>query len=524
MKKHIVLSFMLSLLLTGSLYSQATLSMQGTIRNSTGSAVPDGTYSLTFKLYTVESGGTAVWSETQNDIRVAGGVYSALLGAATPLNAAFNVPYYVGVAVDGGAELIPRFRLTSAPYALSLIGQSNTFPSSGTVGVGTASPDPNTQLTVSGGSGDAKMLLTAPGDKDANLWMKSGDKLSGIKMAPNGDFSLNASRSANINGGEEHVYFSGKGAIRMYSDDAGFVAIGRQDIRNGNGQNDPYLAIRSGNQVSYFRQFSNGIGQIEFPGAANIIAGGIIHLYGEGGLRARTDAEGFVVQGRLYVRDFVQSGAFNIHSDARIKKDLHLSNGAGDLRTLMDLEVMDYRHVDSLTKGKETVKGFIAQQVKKVFPEAVSQSAGFLPDLLAKPVSVTTSESEATLRLDKTHGIAAGSRVRILLDKNAIDLPVLKVDDAYTFTVGEWTKENEGKEILVYGKETPDFHTVDYDKIHTLNVSATQELARRVAQLEAENAALRQKSGDAESLRSELNDLKARFSKLESLISTNANR
>jgi len=80
MKKYTVLSFMLSLLLTGSLYSQATLSMQGTIRNSTGSAVPDGTYSLTFKLYTVESGGTAVWSETQSDIRVAGGVYSALLG------------------------------------------------------------------------------------------------------------------------------------------------------------------------------------------------------------------------------------------------------------------------------------------------------------------------------------------------------------------------------------------------------------------------------------------------------------
>ncbi|MFM8450532.1 MAG: hypothetical protein ACKOAY_10555, partial [Haliscomenobacter sp.] len=47
------------------LYAQATLSIQGTIQKSFGGAVDDGKYSLTFKLYTEESGGTPVWSETQ---------------------------------------------------------------------------------------------------------------------------------------------------------------------------------------------------------------------------------------------------------------------------------------------------------------------------------------------------------------------------------------------------------------------------------------------------------------------------
>ena len=78
--------------------------------------------------------------------------------------------------------------------------------------------------------------------------------------------------------------------------------------------------------------------------------------------------------------------------------------------------------------------------------------------------------------------------------------------------------------MFISCKKVKDLRTVDYDRINTLNVSATQELARRVAQLEAENAALRQKSGEAEGLRSELNDLKARFSKLESLLNANANR
>ena len=97
---------------------QATLSIQGTIQKSFGGAVDDGKYSLTFKLYTVESGGTAVWSETQNGIEVIGGVYSALLGAATPITASFNTAYYLGISVDGGQELTPRTRLTSAPLRL----------------------------------------------------------------------------------------------------------------------------------------------------------------------------------------------------------------------------------------------------------------------------------------------------------------------------------------------------------------------------------------------------------------------
>ena len=70
--------------------AQATLSVQGTIQRSFGGAVDDGKYSLTFKLYTQESGGTPVWRETQDDIEVIGGVYSALLGEANPLTAGFN--------------------------------------------------------------------------------------------------------------------------------------------------------------------------------------------------------------------------------------------------------------------------------------------------------------------------------------------------------------------------------------------------------------------------------------------------
>ncbi len=123
-------------LLSASLQAQIdpTLSIQGILKKASGVAVNDGNYAMTFKLYTVATGGTPIWEEPQNSVEVSSGIYSAVLGAqpAYPLNLPFNQIYYLGVTV-GSTELTPRTVLTSAPYALSLIGVTNKFPSSGAV-------------------------------------------------------------------------------------------------------------------------------------------------------------------------------------------------------------------------------------------------------------------------------------------------------------------------------------------------------------------------------------------------------
>ena len=108
------------------------LSIQGILKKSNGVAVNDGSYSITFKLYTVPTGGTALWTETQPEVEVSSGIYSATLGTVTPLNIPFNQLYYLGITV-GSTELAPRNLLTTAPYALSLLGLSNQFPSAGAV-------------------------------------------------------------------------------------------------------------------------------------------------------------------------------------------------------------------------------------------------------------------------------------------------------------------------------------------------------------------------------------------------------
>jgi len=111
-----------------------TLNIQGILKKSDGQAVEDGVYSLTFNLYNIETGGTSLWTEVQPAVLISSGIYSTTLGTITPLSLSFKELYFLGVTVGTGpAEMAPRNLLTSAPYALSLIGQSNKFPSAGVV-------------------------------------------------------------------------------------------------------------------------------------------------------------------------------------------------------------------------------------------------------------------------------------------------------------------------------------------------------------------------------------------------------
>ncbi len=93
------------------------LSYQGKLTDNSGNAVPDTTYSVAFRLYTVPSGGSAFWNETQT-VRTRSGLFSVLLGSVTPIGSMPDAgAVYLGMAVAGGAELTPRLRIASAAYA-----------------------------------------------------------------------------------------------------------------------------------------------------------------------------------------------------------------------------------------------------------------------------------------------------------------------------------------------------------------------------------------------------------------------
>jgi len=125
-----------------------TLSTQGVLRDASGQSVADGNYSMTFRLYTVENGGSNAWNETKT-VTVKNGVYNVILGKTKSLSSLdYDVTYYLAIVMDG-VEMSPRMEMTLSPYALTNVqGTTNVFPKSGNVGINTTSP--NYPLTVNG--------------------------------------------------------------------------------------------------------------------------------------------------------------------------------------------------------------------------------------------------------------------------------------------------------------------------------------------------------------------------------------
>lgn len=181
------------------------------------------------------------------------------------------------------------------------------------------------------------------------------------------------------------------------------------------------------------------------------------------------------------------SGNFYASSDARIKTIAGVSDGSRDLATLRSIEITDYQYKDSVNKGQARQKKVIAQQVEKVFPQAVIQQTDVVPDIFQK---ATFKDGWIHLKTN----LKKGERVRLTDDKSAGVHEVLAVkDDGFRTSF-----QPAGGEVFVYGREVKDFRVVDYEAIAMLNVSATQELARKVqakdtelAKLTAENAALK---------------------------------
>jgi hypothetical protein len=237
--------------------------------------------------------------------------------------------------------------------------------------------------------------------------------------------------------------------------------------------------------------------------------------------------------------------AWGVWSDQRIKKDIRYSKGAEDLQSLLKLRVADYRLIDD-EAGAKFHKGFIAQEVEQVLPDVVSTMTNVVPDINAFAQRLSLTGNQLSIVLDTKHGLQVGDRVSLGADKYSKELfTVCKTETAQSFSVSNWVSPLPEK-LLVYGREVNDFKGVDYTQISNLNVSATQELARRVAELEAENAALRihneglQKQNDGlrsdvnalgihneglqkqnDGLRSDVNDLGSRLSKLENLLISN---
>ena len=182
----------------------------------------------------------------------------------------------------------------------------------------------------------------------------------------------------------------------------------------------------------------------------------------------------------------------------------------------MKVEVTDYFYKDQVTRGRMPQKKVIAQQLEKIYPQAVGRQTEVVPDIF-KP----TVFEAGWIRL--ATDLKVGERVRLLTGAHDGVHQVLEVrSDMFRTTLSPPVLTATGSgvapvKVFVYGREVKDFRTVDYEAVAMLNVSATQELKKeadlKVKALIDENTLLKTRLADLEAKETERN---GRLSELES--------
>jgi hypothetical protein len=95
------------------------INYQGKLGNASGAPVADDIYSMRFAIYDVSVGGSALWTETNPNVQVKGGLFSVLLGSVTNIPpSVFNASNrFFGVTVGTDPEMTPRQEIASVGFA-----------------------------------------------------------------------------------------------------------------------------------------------------------------------------------------------------------------------------------------------------------------------------------------------------------------------------------------------------------------------------------------------------------------------
>ena len=176
---------------------------------------------------------------------------------------------------------------------------------------------------------------------------------------------------------------------------------------------------------------------------------------------------------KIYTDGNIGCNEIDVFSDRRIKTDIKNSKPKESLELIKKLQVHEFKYVDPIQYGTKTYKGLLAQEVREVVEEAVSLHNGIVPTIFQVP---NFFQGKIARFHNKIEGVSIGDIIKILDEDSEKYLETLRVSD---FEI-EFSDELNGPRIFVYGQVVKDLHTISYDRLFPILLSAFQHLVSKV--------------------------------------------
>jgi hypothetical protein len=174
----------------------------------------------------------------------------------------------------------------------------------------------------------------------------------------------------------------------------------------------------------------------------------------------------------LYCYYSIYANSYISSSDKRIKENI---KPIEDVKEIIEkLVPVSYNFIET----KQKSSGFIAQEVAEVYPDAVSATKNFLPNILEEATingNVITFANTNNIKLT-AHNVVKIAKSKIELNM-ACGYMITDVIDDNTFTIldSDARNFNDGS-IYLYGMLVDDYSSIDYNQIIALNTKAIKDL------------------------------------------------
>ena len=488
------------------------LTVYGDISTNNFNVVKNVTFSGDITSDTLNTANIIQFDQTGTTLNIdlSGDVYRNSISTFGDINAGGNL------SVSGDASLNGRVDICGNFYAQY---PASSIPFNSIIGL-SSGVDPDVDLSLNAGlSVGSDVSFNSGLIVDGNVGIGTNNPTNKLHV-----YSSDNTSNLRINNATSTTGFILEQSTNKYTYIRNTESTGGLIFHAGNGER---MRIMSDGKI--------GIGPVSFPSPKfQVDVNGTILAY-----HATYGNAGVQVAGRLYkdngTTDFnpytgyttarfaetIIARSFFAYSDSRIKTNIQEVNDSSALNKLRLLKPSLYNYIDVLARGDNQVYGFIAQEVKEVLPDAVSQYADHIPNIFSlgtydASTNILTIENEnydsASLSMDASNNVYKNVRLYDASD-NIIEICIEEIVGPKELRIKEDPNTTISSNVFIYGQEVEDFHKLNKDAIFTVATSALQEVDR---QQQADKARIATLETEIETLKTQNAAILSRLSALES--------